>query len=122
VAGTLLAAKSASAVGLADAPAVNYDQIGYHNGRVNLVRLSAIAAPMQLVDTSSHATMSQLSGLQSSWLVRPLATRGASLCDEMALWPNLGTLRVAIHSSRVRDVELKSGAMSTDIATERSKR
>lgn len=79
VVGTLRAANGASRVGLAEAPDVNYHQLKYQQGHVNLVALAAMAAPLRRVDDELHVTMRRLSGLQSGWLIGPLHTRGVSL-------------------------------------------
>jgi hypothetical protein len=83
VTGTIEAAESATRVGLAEAPAVNYHQLEYHGGRMNLPRVSAMAEPLQLVDRTLHAAETEFSDVHSQWLIGPLESRGRSLGAEV---------------------------------------
>jgi hypothetical protein len=79
VAGTLAASRDATRVGLADAPLVDYHQLKYRDGQVNLAKLSALAAPMRAIDQQLHALARGLRADRTEWLVGPIQHRTASL-------------------------------------------
>jgi hypothetical protein len=77
--GTLTAAAQATAVGAQQAPAIDYHRIGYHDGQIELARLSAMEVPMRILDDQLRITDHQLDGLSSSWLIGPLERRVVSV-------------------------------------------
>jgi hypothetical protein len=81
--GTLTSAAQAAAVGVRQAPAIDYHRLGYHHGKINLVRLTAMEGPMRVLDRQLRTTDHQLAGLGSSWLVGPLEDRAVSLRTEI---------------------------------------
>jgi hypothetical protein len=81
--GALTSAAQAAAVGARQAPAIDYHRLGYHHGKINLARLTAMEGPMRILDRQLHTTTHQLAGLGSSWLAGPLEGRAVSLRTEV---------------------------------------
>jgi len=93
--GTLTSASQAAAVGARQAPSVDYHRLGYHHGRINLTRLTAMQDPMQILDRQLHSTDRQLAGLGSPWLLGPLNERVGSLRGEIGRAEHSADLAVA---------------------------
>jgi hypothetical protein len=81
--GTVASAAQAVAVGDREAPAINYHRLGYHHGRINLARLTAMEDPMRILNEQLVTTDRALAGLGSSWLVGPLKSRAVSLRTQL---------------------------------------
>jgi hypothetical protein len=81
--GTLTSAAQAAAVGARQTPAIDYHRLGYHHGKIDLARLTAMEGPMRILDRQLRTTDHQLTGLGSSWLVGPLEERAVSLRTEI---------------------------------------
>jgi len=58
-----------------EAPNFDYHQLGYHQGQVDLGRISAMLGPAQVLDRSLSAATTRLGALRSGWLVAPLQSR-----------------------------------------------
>jgi hypothetical protein len=83
LAGTLTSAAQTAAVGVRQEPAIDYHRLDYHDGKIDLARLSAMKGPMSILDRQLRTTDHQLAELSSSWLAGPLADRVASLRTEI---------------------------------------
>jgi hypothetical protein len=81
--GTLTSAAQTAAVGVRQEPAIDYHRLGYHDGKIDLARLSAMKRPMSILDRQLRTTQHQLAELSSPWLAGPLADRVASLRAEI---------------------------------------
>jgi hypothetical protein len=81
--GTLTSAAQAAAVGARQTPAIDYHRLGYHHGKIDLARLTAMEGPMRILDGQLRITDHQLAGLGSPWLVGPLEDRVFSLRTEI---------------------------------------
>lgn len=99
VTGALTSASHAAAVGARQAPSIDYHRLGYHQGKVDLPRLTAMEGPMRSLDRQLRTTNHQFSGLMSSWLFGPLKQRAATLRTEIARAQ--GSADLAIEAAKV---------------------
>ncbi len=81
--GTLTSAAQATSVAARQTPSIDYHRLGYHHGKIDLARLTAMEGPMRILDRQLRTTDHQLTGLGSSWLVGPLEDRVVSLRTEI---------------------------------------
>ena len=77
--GTLASVSQALTVAARQAPAIDYHRLGYHNGRIDLARLSAMKRPMRILANQLRITDNHLSEASSSWLASPLEERATTL-------------------------------------------
>jgi hypothetical protein len=78
LADTIRAAAQTARVGAAQAPAINYHRLGYHDGKINLARLRAMRRPMQILAGQLGRADGVLVAADSAWLVGPLQQRAQS--------------------------------------------
>jgi hypothetical protein len=78
LADTIRAAAAAARVGAAQAPAIDYHRLGYHDGQIDLARLRAMQRPMQVLARQLGRADGQLAAARSPWLVGPLQQRARS--------------------------------------------
>jgi hypothetical protein len=78
------AAHDATAVASAENSAIDYRRLDYHNGRISLANLRAMATPVGEVDRALRAALADVGGSGNPWLVAPLRNRRATLEHELA--------------------------------------
>jgi len=75
---TTRTAAQATNVAAAQAPAINYHRLSYHDGQINLDRLRAMERPMEILLRQLGLTDRELTRVDSPWLVGPLGQRARS--------------------------------------------
>jgi len=93
--GTLASASYAATIGARQVPSIDYHRLGYHQGQINLTRLTAMQGPMRILDRQLHVTNRQLAELGSSWLLGPLNERVDSFRTEVGRAEHSADLAVA---------------------------
>ena len=68
-------ARDVTATAASQAAEVNYQQLRYSDGQLDLGRVSALAGPLGVVDGQLTGAAAQLRSLQSGWLVQPVQSR-----------------------------------------------
>ena len=68
-------ARDVTATASLQAAGVNYQELRYSDGQLNLGRVSALAGPLGIVDGQLTSAAAQLRSLQSGWLVQPVQSR-----------------------------------------------
>jgi hypothetical protein len=70
-------AAQTAGVGARYAPSIDYHRLGYHDGKVNLDRLTAMERPMADLKRALETTDQVLRAVDSPWLIAPLQDRVA---------------------------------------------
>jgi hypothetical protein len=68
-------ARDVTATAAAKAAGIQYQQLRYSDGQLDLNRVSALAGPLDDVDDQLTGAVSQLRSLQSGWLLGPVQSR-----------------------------------------------
>jgi hypothetical protein len=68
-------ARDVTATAATQASGVNYQELRYSDGQLNLARVSALAGPLDIVDGQLTGATAQLRSLQSGWLLSPVQSR-----------------------------------------------
>jgi hypothetical protein len=68
-------ARDVSAAAGAEAGQINFGQLHYQAGGLDLARVEALQAPLRRLDTELTGALGRLHSSQSQWLVQPLASR-----------------------------------------------
>lgn len=58
--------------------------LGYHDGQIDLAKVSALSAPLDRLDRQLAVAQRQLGSLRSRWLIQPIQTRVAAFDAEVA--------------------------------------
>lgn len=77
------AAATAARVAASQSPAVDYHRLDYHDGQIDLSKLSAMERPMTVLSAALAVAHRSLVAADSSWLVGPLNNRAASFRREV---------------------------------------
>ncbi|HEX4126752.1 MAG TPA: DUF4012 domain-containing protein [Acidimicrobiales bacterium] len=72
-------ARDVTATAAAKAAGINYQQLRYSDGQLDLNRVSALARPIDDVDDQLTGAVAQLRSLQSGWLLEPVQSRLSQL-------------------------------------------
>ncbi len=83
VAVALKTAAQISSVGERQVSAIDYHNLEYHDGRVNLARLRAMATPTRIVNRQLHLAVHQLDAVGSGWLLAPIQSRASIFDNEL---------------------------------------
>lgn len=67
----------------AEEPAINFRDLGYHNGQLDLNRVRALAGPVDRLDRQLATAEHQVDSVRSSWLIQPVRSRVVSLGTEI---------------------------------------
>lgn len=76
--GALRSVASVAVIAKREIPTLDYKNLGYHDGQINLAHLEGAAGPLRLLGRQLQISERQLSTLRSSWLVAPLQDRARS--------------------------------------------
>ncbi len=68
-------ARDVTATAALQAAGVNYQELRYSDGQLNLGQVSALAGPLGVVDDQLTGATAQLRSLQSGWLLGPIQSR-----------------------------------------------
>ena len=68
-------ARDVTATAALQASGVDYQELRYSDGQLNLGQVSALAGPLGIVDRQLTGAVTQLRSLQSGWLVQPVRSR-----------------------------------------------
>jgi hypothetical protein len=68
-------ARDVTATAASQASGVNYQQLRYSDGQLNLGQVSALAGPLGVVNGQLTGAVAQLRSLRSGWLVQPVQSR-----------------------------------------------
>ena len=68
-------ARDVTATAASQAAGINYQQLRYSDGQLDLGRVSALAGPIGVVDGQLTGAAAQLRSLQSGWLIQPVQSR-----------------------------------------------
>ena len=66
-----------------DAPALDYHQLDYHQGQIDLGAVSAMLNPVRRLDSVMRRAEVQVDGVRTSWLVGPLQSRLSGLRGDL---------------------------------------
>jgi hypothetical protein len=75
VAEAVSVARDVTSVSAQEAGSIDFAQLQYQNGGIDLRRVAALSGPLDAVDSHLASAVSRLSAVQSSWLVAPVQTR-----------------------------------------------
>ncbi len=79
ISGAMAAGRDLTKVAGAEAAGIDYNNLGYRQGRIDLTTITAMAGPIDRLDQQLAVTQAQLSALRSSWLIAPVQSRLVSL-------------------------------------------
>ena len=68
-------ARDVTSTASAEAAGIDYQQLRYSNGQLDLNRVSTLAGPIGIVDDQLTGAVAQLRSLQSGWLLGPVHSR-----------------------------------------------
>ncbi len=68
-------ARDVTATAASQAAGVNYQELRYSDGQLNLGQVSALAGPLGVVDGQLTGAVEELRSLQSGWLIQPVQSR-----------------------------------------------
>jgi len=77
------AAATLTAVGARTAGRLDYHQLGYHDGRIDLSMLPPMAAPAATLDRAIAAAQARIGATGSPWLLPPVGNRRAQLVAQL---------------------------------------
>lgn len=77
-------AAQTSAVGKQHIAAIDYKNLEYHDGQLNLDRLRAIATPGRIVDRQLHRALEALQNAGSGWVLGPIESKASAYQNELA--------------------------------------
>jgi hypothetical protein len=76
-------ARDVSAVSAREAGSIDFGQLRYQHGGINLTQVADLAGPLDVVQSELASGVSRLATVQSSWLVEPVQTRLGTLDSEV---------------------------------------
>ncbi|HZU79239.1 MAG TPA: DUF4012 domain-containing protein [Acidimicrobiales bacterium] len=79
-----VAARDLARVGAGQVRELDYERLGYHDGRVDLANVTAMEAPATTVDAAIRSTQRRVQAATSPWLVSPIGARIAKLQSELS--------------------------------------
>lgn len=82
--GALDAARVTSSIGERRISAIDYHNLEYRDGQINLGGLRAMAAPARIIGRQLHVAIGQLSAVSSGWVLGPIEDRVMAFQDELA--------------------------------------
>jgi ABC-type transporter Mla MlaB component len=82
---TTRSAAQATKVAAAQAPAIDYHRLSYHDGQISLGRLRAMERPMEILSRQLGLTDTELTAVDSPWLIGPLEERARSFKGDVGL-------------------------------------
>jgi hypothetical protein len=77
-------AAATSAVGEDHISAIDYKNLEYHHGHLNLARLRALGPPGKAVDQQLHTALGQLKEATSDWIIGPIRDKEVAYENELA--------------------------------------
>ena len=75
LAGGTVTARTLIAAAVREVPSLDYHQLNYHKGQVDLARIIAMLGPAQILDRSLFQAQARLTAIPSPWLVGPIQSR-----------------------------------------------
>ncbi len=77
-------AAATSAAGEDHISAIDYKNLEYHHGHLNLARLRALGPPGKAVDKQLHVALRQLKAANSDWIIGPIRDKEVAYENELA--------------------------------------